>query len=159
LIEALLEHLKAEEGFRPYVYDDATGDPIVPGYTVKGHPTIWYGLCVERGRIPRIPDEVPRDVLKRVAEEKWRALLERVPWLAELPERTQVGLAAMAYQLGVEGVLKFRNMFQALAVGDLHAASLHALDSAWARRPPPVGTPLRARRVAALIANEVDDDD
>jgi lysozyme len=150
MIDALLTHLADEEGLRFYVYDDATGEPIVPGYTVVGHPTIWHGLCVEKGRVPKLWDSLPRDALAFVAKAKFAELVARIPWALELPWRTQLGLAAMAYQLGVDGVLEFKNMLAALKAGDLVAAKAHALDSDWARND----TPVRAKRVAAFIANE-----
>jgi lysozyme len=145
--------LADDEGFTEWVIDDATGKPLVPGYTLVGHPTIWWGLCVEIGRVPSIPAEIPelvRDLLARRAAEN---VLKRLPFVAELPELTQLGLFAMAYQLGIAGLMRFDNMIGALAVGDLAAAEAHALDSSWAKKPPPVGTPKRAKRVAALIGN------
>lgn len=153
MIERLIAFTAKEEGFVPHCYDDATGEPIVPGYTLVGHPTIWWGLCIEKGRIPHLPAEMPQDardyVIRRTAEK----MFDRLPWLDELPESTQVGVCAMAYQLGVAGVMRFTSMIGALVIGDLAAAKAHALDSDWARND----TPARAKRVAALIANEVQD--
>jgi lysozyme len=148
-IEAAVSKLATEEGFREFVYDDATGEPILPGYTCVGHPTLWFGLCVEKGRVPRVPDRIPTEVLEHVVRAKQQELNRRLPWLNELPDATQLGLLLMAYQLGVGSVMRFDNMIGALAVGDVVAAGAHALDSAWARQ-----TPARARRVAALIAND-----
>lgn len=147
MIERLLAILANEEGFRPYVYDDATGEPLRPGYTLVGHPTIWFGLCVEKGRVPRLPEAMPRDAHEYVAVTKWNDLQSRAPWLAGQPEDVQLALALMAYQLGADGVLGFPNMLAALKRGDREAAADHALDSDWHR----VDTPPRAKRVAALI--------
>ena len=36
----LLFQLQLEESYRRFVYDDATGQEIVHGYTVQGNPTI-----------------------------------------------------------------------------------------------------------------------
>lgn len=155
ILQELFDTTAAEEGFRPYLYDDANGEPIVPGYTLVGHPTLWFGLCVEKGRIPRIPMRIPRQVLELVAQDKADSMLRALPWMATLPDRTQLGLAAMAYQLGVDGVLGFRNMIAALRAGQLTEAKRHALDSQWAKKD----TPARARRVAAMIANEPDEED
>ena len=38
-----LSQLQSQESYRRFVYDDATGREIVPGYTVQGNPTICYG--------------------------------------------------------------------------------------------------------------------
>jgi hypothetical protein len=42
-MNTLAIHLvKTAESFRRFAYDDATGKPLVPGDTIKGHPTIGY---------------------------------------------------------------------------------------------------------------------
>ena len=41
--ESLEELLKRHEGVRQFVYDDATGKPVVAGYTLVGNPTIGVG--------------------------------------------------------------------------------------------------------------------
>lgn len=146
MIDRLLEILANEEGFRAFVYDDANGEPIVPGYTVVGHPTMWIGLCVEKGRVPKLPEALPRDVLEFVAVSKWGELQSRAPWLARLHEDVQLALALMSYQLGADGMFGFKNMLAALERGDRATAADEAIRSTWARQ-----TPARARRVAALI--------
>ena len=145
-VDALLSALEKDEGFVAYVYDDANGKPIVPGYTLVGHPTIWYGLCLEQGRIPQLPTSLPRDLLRYVAEGKWLELLMREPWIETLPEKTQLGLAMMAYQLGARGVLNFQKMMAALRAGDFETAESEALDSDWGRKHK-----TRAKKVARLI--------
>ena len=48
----------------------------------------------------------------------------------------------MAYQLGVNGVLKFKKMIEALRSKDYKEASKQGLDSLWAKQ-----TPQRANRL------------
>lgn len=84
--------------------------------------------------------------LEIIAKEKWDDLLSRVPELASQPEDVQRALGNMAYQLGVDGLLGFRVMFAALAVGDRKRAAEAAQDSRWFRQ-----TPNRAKRVIGLI--------
>lgn len=145
-LDALLSTLEQDEGFRPFAYDDGDGQPVVPGKVMVGHVTIWFGLCLEQGRVPQLPATMPREALRYVAEGKWLELLMREPWMESLPENTQLGLAMMAYQMGAGGVLGFKRMVAALRAGDFEAAETHALDSNWARQ-----TPARAKRVAALL--------
>jgi hypothetical protein len=40
IVIRLLSQLQSQESYRRFVYDDATGHEIVPGYTVQGNPTI-----------------------------------------------------------------------------------------------------------------------
>lgn len=46
LIAAVADHLKVEEGFRPYIYDDTNGRPW--SESKKGNPTIGYGHLVTK---------------------------------------------------------------------------------------------------------------
>jgi lysozyme len=147
MTDRLLDTLANEEGFRPYVYDDATGEPIVPGYTCIGHPTIWYGLCLEKGRVPKLPIGMPREALQYVSQGKYGDLVNRAPWIIGQPDDVRLALALMAYQLGASGVLGFKRMCAALQRGDREAAADEALDSEWHRKD----SPARARRVAELI--------
>ena len=55
----------------------------------------------------------------------------------------------MAYQLGVHGVLEFKEMLASLERGDCQAARRQALESAWARE-----TPARAKRVTERLCSE-----
>jgi lysozyme len=147
VIDRALPILANEEGLRWYVYDDKTGEPIVPGYTVIGHPTIFIGLCVEKGRVPKLPQSLPHELLEYVAASKWNDLQTKAPWVAGQPEDVQLALALMAFQLGANGVLGFKRMCAALRRGDRATAEQEALDSEWYRRD----TPARAARVAAMI--------
>lgn len=73
-------------------------------------------------------------------------LERRLPQFNGYPEIVQRAVANMAFNLGVSGLLGFKNMIAALDRGDYQEAAAHALDSKWARQ---VGR--RAQRVAALI--------
>ena len=52
----------------------------------------------------------------------------------------------MAYQIGVNGLLKFKKMISAIEFGDWEEAERQALDSKWAKQ-----TPARAHRHAKVI--------
>jgi hypothetical protein len=41
--EAFIRDLVRDENNVLYCYDDATGAPVVPGYKLKGHPSIGIG--------------------------------------------------------------------------------------------------------------------
>lgn len=130
-----LEQLEQDEGFKPYCFDDATGEPIVPGYTLKGHATLWYGLCVEKGRIPNV-GTLPQDCLEFVAGALWSGLVAAHPWVKDQPADVQSALFNMAYNLGLTGLLGFKLMLAALERGDRQTAAANVLNSQAAKQLP-----------------------
>ncbi|BAQ84240.1 Phage-related lysozyme (muraminidase) (COG3772) [uncultured Mediterranean phage uvMED] len=64
----------------------------------------------------------------------------------ELSEPRRIILLSMAYQLGVKGLFKFKNMINALKHEDYSEAYEEALDSRWARQ-----TENRAIRHATVL--------
>lgn len=141
MIEALLEHLRAAEGWRSCVYRDHLG-----------YWTIGYGFMVDERRGGGMPRAIGDYWLRHAIDGVLRELAERWPKFAEQPEHVRIAVAAMAYQLGVGGVLGFRAMLGALEHGRIDAACTHALDSLWARQ-----TPARARRVVAMMRGSRDE--
>ena len=65
-----------------------------------------------------------------------------------LNQARQGALLDMAYEVGVEGLLGFRHMLDALERGDWAAASKAALASLWATE-----VPMRAIVIAAALRN------
>ena len=145
LREAALERLRIDEGFREQAYQDTLGNWTV-GY---GTTTRIDGSPVQEGdRITRV-----------VAEERLRMGLAAAvgeldgawPWWRTMGRDAQLGLAMMAYQLGVPRLMRFERMRQALWRGDYEVAALECLRgsdreslSRWYQQ-----TPRRALRVAA----------
>lgn len=58
-------------------------------------------------------------------------------------------LTEMAFQMGLNGLKGFKNMIASLEANDLYAASLHGLDSSWAKKQ----TPVRAYQLMAKLKN------
>lgn len=135
MIDDLVQDLKGDEGWCPHVYDDHLG-----------FKTLGYGFLVDERRGGEIPEPIAGEWLAYAATQRWNGLVANHPWLSDQPEDVQRALGNMAYQLGVSGVGKFKNMLAALKAGNRHEAAIHALDSTWAQQ-----TPNRAQRVAARI--------
>lgn len=128
--------LKLEEGFRDRPY-----------YCTEGFPTVGYGRVIGKAGDP-LPNIT-------VAEsEECKLLVERI----ERTERAMASileghnearravLISMAYQLGVNGLLKFKRFLAALKDKNYDLAHDEMLDSKWARQ-----TPARAKRHASVI--------
>jgi len=138
--------LKLEEGFRARPYNDSLG-----------YVTIGYGTKVHTDRLPA------EDFLMEVTPAQAELWLLRDLMAMEKGIRNshvlgiyedaiegnvarRAVILSMCYQMGVEGVLKFHDMWAALAVFNYDAAAAAMLHSTWAEQ-----TPARAERHAALM--------
>ena len=138
MIDELIEDLKQDEGWSPSAYKDHLG-----------FLTIGYGFLIDERRGGEVPKPIAEAWLTFAASIRWNQLVDIHPWMQDQHEDVQRALGNMAYQLGVAGVGKFRNMLAALQEGDREEAAVHALDSTWSDQ-----TPARANRVATLIRGE-----
>jgi lysozyme len=128
--ERLLANLRAHEGFRAFVYDDATGERIVPGTTVQGNPTIGYGWALNKRPMARVQAEV---LLREMAQEVIFDVQHRLPWAVDLDDVRKVTLYELAYNLGIAGLLGFPKMLTALRRARWAEAGNELMDSKWAR--------------------------
>ena len=132
---ALVAHLRREEGCVLHAYQDHLG-----------YWTIGVGRLIDRRRGGGIDAAEADYLLGRDLERRAAELDGRLPWWRGQPEEVRVALLALAFQLGVGGLLGFSRTLAALQAGERARAAVEALDSAWARQ-----TPARARRVAGML--------
>ena len=125
----IIEEIKKDEGFRGMPYEDTLGIP-----------TIGYGT-----KLPLEVEEAEM-LLKHRLNKKKNEIATKEPFFLKLPLQAQEVILNMSYQLGVNGVLKFKKMWAALKEGDYKKASDEMLDSKWAKQ-----TPNRAKRLAEII--------
>lgn len=145
-METLEQRLIREEGNKLYVYDDATGKPIVPGSHVVGNPTIAVGVLLTSAG--GITAEESLYLFRNRLNAATTRVDNHIPLTLPLtPDRRDV-LIDMVFQMGLGAVLAFRHMFAALDRGDYGAAADAMLDSDWARK-----TPARAAALAVIMRN------
>lgn len=139
----LLPMLRDEEGLRLQIYDDANGAKIVPGYRCIGHPTIGVGRCLDTNGITLEEADylLANDIAKVTAQ-----LDKALHWWRDMSLTRQVVLAAMAFQMGVAGVLAFKQTLRAMEIGNFPAAASGMMASKWATQ-----TPERAKRMARMM--------
>ena len=138
----------ADEGCRLTVYDDATGQPIKAGSTVKGNPTIGYG------RLLSAPGGISNAEAVFLFGTDWTKAemgAKTLPCYSRLNAVRQGVLTEMVFQLGIAGVRKFARMLDCLNRSDFDGAADEMLDSAWAKQ-----TPERANRLADLMRSTGD---
>lgn len=139
---AMLRQLIDGEDERLLVYDDATGRPIVPGSHVIGHPTIGIGRALDVDGISR--SESRAMAVSDIS--KYRIELYQHPWFIALDGVRQRVIVDMRHQLGLHGLLEFREMITAIGSQDWTAAAAAGLDSVWHEQ-----TPGRAERLMAML--------
>ena len=131
-MEGLREDLIAEEGIR-----------LNPYLCPAGKLTLGVGRNLDD---VGITEDEAMMMLDNDIERVKAQLAKALPWLETKPPGVQSAIANMAFQMGLGGVLKFKNMLAAIQARDYATARREALDSAWAKQ-----TPQRAKRVTDLF--------
>ena len=112
--------LKLHEGLKLNPYRDTTG-----------HLTIGYGRNLDdKG----ITVQEANFMLDNDIAEKAEEVRRYIPWSRDLTRARQDVLIMMCFNLGIHGLLAFRNFLRALKRGDYKEAASHGLDSKWARQ-------------------------
>jgi lysozyme len=126
-VTRLRARLQKKEELRLVVYDDKTGKPIVPGSIVVGHPTIGYGRALDVNGISKAEAEQLLDAdLARV-----EADCAKLPVFAQLDDARKDVLRELVFNIGLDGVRKFKRMLNALALSYFEVAAAEILDSKY----------------------------
>lgn len=130
----LLDEIERDEGYRQFPYYDTAEPPRL---------TIGFGFNLTDVGLSRQECQLIAAVRLRKIDQH---LSEALPWYGSLTGRRRDALCGMAYNLGVQKLLTFKNMCAALKAADYAKAAEEALDSTWATQ---VGE--RAKRIAHSI--------
>jgi lysozyme len=137
--DKLVRQLRRDEGEVLHAYQDHLG-----------YWTIGVGILIDKRKGGGITKDESTYLLNNRIDEKEAELLEKAPWTATLsPVRFGV-LLNMSFQMGVEGVLKFKNTLKMIRDGDYEGAADGMMNSLWAKQ-----TPERAARLAAQMREDV----
>lgn len=131
--EAMVRQLRLHEGER-----------LKPYRCTAGKLTIGIGRNLDdRG----ITAEESAYLLANDITREERALIQALPWVAQLDEVRQRVLLDMAFNMGLGGLLQFKNTLATIKAGDYAKAATMMLDSRWAGQ---VGQ--RAERLSRMMA-------
>lgn len=130
----LIDDLKRDEGCVLRAYRDTVGVWTI-GY---GHAYVQPGTIWTQAQAD--------DVLRQDVQRTIQALDRSLPWWRTLNDVRQDAVANMAFNLGINGLLGFRNTLRYLREGNYDRAASNMLQSKWARQ---VGN--RARRISEMI--------
>jgi len=130
--ERVAAQLVADEGLR-----------LKPYRCTAGRLTIGVGRNLDdRG----ITEAEARLLLGNDIADCWGSLLAALPWLGNAPEPVQEALVNMGFNMGVGGLLAFKQTLGLVAARDYAGAARSMLASKWAGQ---VGK--RAQRLAAQV--------
>ena len=124
----LIDDIKQEEGFKGIVYK-----------CTEGFDTIGYGT-----RLPLSEKEA--EMILEYRLNILKGSLSSSLYMLDIDKKAWDILYNMVYQMGVKGVLNFKNMIKALEAKDYKKAGDEMLDSKWAKQ-----TPARANRLSKAM--------
>ncbi len=142
-MDKLLSDLQMDEGWRPFLYDDANSQHIVPGVKVVGHPTCAWGFALD---VSPLTQSEAMPILESRASHKYDELRIAIPWIDQLPEPSQRALTNMAYNMGVTKLLTFHIFLSLMQQHQFEQAANDLEGTAWFHQ---VGA--RATRIQTLI--------
>ena len=131
----LLEQLKKHEGYRQHVYKDTMGlDTIGYGYCLSRNPLKLTDNELNIYRKEGIKEPTAAYILMNCIDEFRKTLLVKIEGFNNLDEVRQNVLINMAFNIGIGGLLKFKNTLAHIRSGQYELAAAEMLDSTWARQ-------------------------
>lgn len=143
---SLKESLKIHEGFRSEVYKCTAGHDTV-GYGFKCCDLAPDELALNNGKVEPMSEEVASRILDVKISKLKKSVFKTLPWLETTNSEVQDVVCEMVYQMGLNGVLGFKNTLNFLKNGNYMRASENMMKSKWATQ-----TPKRAKNLANRIA-------
>ncbi len=130
--DKLVKQLRRDEGEVLHAYEDHLG-----------FLTIGIGRLIDKRKGGGISQEEAAYLLNNDIDTRTAELERRIPWFKGLDDARKGVLLNMAFQLGVDGLLAFKNTLKEVQDGNYSKASEMMLLSKWATQ-----TPERAKRLA-----------
>tara|TARA_R110000868_G_scaffold54575_1_gene170490 strand:+ start:6217 stop:6642 length:426 start_codon:yes stop_codon:yes gene_type:complete len=132
MIPDLVAQLNRDEGRKRSAYQDHLG-----------YWTIGVGRMIDERKGGGLRDDEIEYLLRNDINDRINALHNTLPWFQNLDDARKGVLLNMAFQLGTNGLLGFKNTLAKIASGDYSEAAKMMLQSTWATQ-----TPGRAQRLS-----------
>ena len=137
--ENLIRSLRGEEGEVLTEYKDHLG-----------YSTIGVGRLIDKRKGGGITKEESAYLLNNDIDKIVEQLDKRISWWETLDEARRGVLVNMAFQMGVDGLLGFKNTLNMIQSGRYSDAAKGMLNSLWAKQ-----TPARAKRMSEQMRTGV----
>jgi lysozyme len=135
MITDLKSQLVRDEGEVLHAYKDSLG-----------YLTIGVGRLIDKAKGGGITAEESDYLLSNDIKKKVPAVIKALPWVMELNEARRGVLFNMAFQLGLTGLLSFKNTLRYIQDGDYNQAAANMRMSKWHTQ-----TPARCERLMKQI--------
>lgn len=139
LVENIIRSLRGEEGEVLSEYKDHLG-----------YSTIGVGRLIDARKGGGITKEESAYLLGNDIDKVTKQLDASLPWWTKLDEARRGVLVNMAFQMGINGLLGFKNTLAMIQAGNYEGAAKGMLQSKWAQQ-----TPSRAKRMAEQMRTGV----
>lgn len=136
---SLTKQLREEEGEVLHAYEDHLG-----------YLTIGVGRLIDKRKGGGITPEESTYLLNNDIKKATKAIERRIPGWSKLNDVRKGTLIGMAFQMGADGLFKFKGMLKCLELNDFDGAAKAMLDSLWAKQ-----TPSRAKRLSEQMRTGV----
>ena len=120
-----IEQIKRHEGLVLHAYKDSLG-----------YLTIGYGRLIDSAKHGGISDGEAEYLLQNDVSIVLSALHRNITFFNKLSTPRQAVLMNMSFQMGINGLLKFKKTLSLIEVGDYDAAADNMLKSLWAKQTP-----------------------
>lgn len=121
----LIRQLKGDEDVVPHAYQDHLG-----------FWTIGVGRLIDKRKGGGLRPEEITFLLNNDIDDRIDALTRRLPWFQDLDDARKGVLLNMSFQMGVDGLLGFKNTLEMVRKGQYEAAAKGMLNSLWATQTP-----------------------
>lgn len=119
--EQITKQLRRDEGVEKSAYQDSLG-----------YWTIGVGRLIDKRKGGRLRDNEIDFLLSNDIDEVEKALEARISFYKGLDEARRGVLLNMAFNLGIDGLLAFKNTLRLVGEGKYKEASVEMLKSKWA---------------------------
>ena len=117
--------IKRHEGLVLHAYKDSLG-----------YLTIGYGRLIDKAKHGGISEAEAEYLLQNDVSIVLAALHRNIPFFDSLCVPRQAVLVNMAFQMGIQGVQKFKKTLSLVEMGDYDGAADGMLKSLWAKQTP-----------------------
>ena len=132
----LIKQIISEEGEVLNAYQDHLG-----------YLTIGVGRLIDKRMGGGISQDESRYLLSNDIKKFTDSVAKALPFYNDLNDARKGVLIGMAFQMGINGLLQFKQTLQLIKLGNYEDASKNMLNSLWARQAPE-----RAKRMAQQMA-------